>query len=344
MKNLFLNFFRSLPKSTRWFLVGYFLLFPISLAGRYLHAFNLPYAMALSPDLVWKGQVWRLVSYAFLQSCPINWLIGTFWLATLVSLLKNDWTPRRMLGYSLLGALGGAIPVMFAWQGALLGNYAVMFALLVAWVSFHGRESVLLLGIGELTVRQAAILVAAIISIVLFFGAGLFLVVAMWCGGVAGWLWLALRSESSAGQKLPGGALRAHHAAGTMICAEPQPECGKRINCGRAFAARLRAKTARDALRDCRFCAHDCRVNRRDGESGLCHAAAEARVFSAQVEVSDELELIPTSAIALCGCDLRCDFCITGAASWNPAPGNRWTPSDWPRGPPPRSPKARGRS
>jgi putative pyruvate formate lyase activating enzyme len=43
----------------------------------------------------------------------------------------------------------------------------------------------------------------------------------------------------------------------------------------------------------------------------------------AQVEVSDELELIPTFAIALSGCDLRCDFCITGAGSWNPGAGGQ---------------------
>jgi len=74
-------------------------------------------------------------------------------------------------------------------------------------------------------------------------------------------------------------------------------------------------------LADCRFCAHDCGVNRLAGEVGRCHAGAEARFFSAQMEVSDELELIPTFAVALSGCDLRCDFCITGAASWNARAG-----------------------
>jgi putative pyruvate formate lyase activating enzyme len=78
---------------------------------------------------------------------------------------------------------------------------------------------------------------------------------------------------------------------------------------------------ARAALADCRLCAHDCGVNRLSGERGLCHAGAEARCFTAQVEVSDELELIPTFAIALSGCDLRCDFCITGKESWNAAAG-----------------------
>ena len=82
-----------------------------------------------------------------------------------------------------------------------------------------------------------------------------------------------------------------------------------------------RAAAARSALADCRLCAHECGVNRLKAPAGLCHAGADARVFSAQVEVTDELELIPTFAIALSGCDLRCDFCITGQESWNSRAG-----------------------
>jgi len=74
-------------------------------------------------------------------------------------------------------------------------------------------------------------------------------------------------------------------------------------------------------LAECDFCAHRCGVNRLEGERGLCHAGPEPRVFAAQVEVSDELELIPTFSIAFSGCDLRCDFCITGGQSWNPLAG-----------------------
>jgi len=85
--------------------------------------------------------------------------------------------------------------------------------------------------------------------------------------------------------------------------------------------ARERAQSARALLADCRFCAHDCGVNRLAGQTGLCHAGAGTRCFCAQTEVSDELELIPTFAVALSGCDLRCDFCITGAASWNARAG-----------------------
>jgi putative pyruvate formate lyase activating enzyme len=104
-----------------------------------------------------------------------------------------------------------------------------------------------------------------------------------------------------------------------MICLQPEhSNCAKQT---RPALARSRIPLARAALADCRLCAHNCGVNRLAGETGLCHAVAETRFFSAQVEVSDELELIPTFAVALSGCDLRCDFCITGAESWNPRAG-----------------------
>jgi len=92
------------------------------------------------------------------------------------------------------------------------------------------------------------------------------------------------------------------------------------VHC-RSAIARERAQAARAMLANCHLCAHHCGVNRLDGEHGLCHAGARARFFSAQVEVSDELELIPTFAVALSGCDLRCDFCITGKSSWNARDG-----------------------
>ena len=104
-----------------------------------------------------------------------------------------------------------------------------------------------------------------------------------------------------------------------MICTEPVTE--SRTGLGRPAIARERARIARAMLADCRFCAHDCGVNRLAGEKGLCHAGAEARFFSAQTEVADEQELVPAFNVALSGCDLRCDFCITGASSWNPRAG-----------------------
>ena len=104
-----------------------------------------------------------------------------------------------------------------------------------------------------------------------------------------------------------------------MICTELK-ESPTRLRDRQAVALE-RAQLAHVALSNCRLCPHDCGVNRLAGERGLCRAGSTARVFSAQVEVGDELELIPTFAIAFNGCDMRCAFCITGADSWNPQRG-----------------------
>ena len=96
---------------------------------------------------------------------------------------------------------------------------------------------------------------------------------------------------------------------------------------GRQVAAKERRPAALAAIASCRLCAHDCGANRLTGPPGLCKAGADVTVFSAQTEVSDELELIPVFAIALAGCDLRCDFCITGRQSWDPRAGYAWSVS-----------------
>ncbi len=113
---------------------------------------------------------------------------------------------------------------------------------------------------------------------------------------------------------MKGGASLAGRHAARRESADKSPHSRRRL------AAR-RAEEARAALANCVFCEHRCGVDRLARVAGVCHAGAEARIFSAQTEVSDELEIVPTFAIALSGCDLRCDFCITGRESWNARAG-----------------------
>ncbi len=104
-----------------------------------------------------------------------------------------------------------------------------------------------------------------------------------------------------------------------MISTELQESTSELLD--RRATALERVPVAHAALRACRLCPQDCGVNRLADEHGRCQAGAAARVFSAQIEVGDELELIPTFAIAFNGCDMRCAFCITGVDSWNPHRG-----------------------
>jgi putative pyruvate formate lyase activating enzyme len=87
---------------------------------------------------------------------------------------------------------------------------------------------------------------------------------------------------------------------------------GRKNRPRRAQLAAERLDAIRVSLACCQLCLHQCRANRLKGPAGLCHAGASARIFSAQLEVGDELELIPAFAVALSGCNLRCGFCIAG--------------------------------
>ena len=198
MKKLFRDYFSSVSPGARLVVLVYVLAFPIALVGRYTHTFELYGWLGLSPALVWHGQGWRLLTYGLLPAGPIDWALGTFWLATLVSVVGRNWTSRGFWGYCLLGIFAGALPIVLirpAWDCRLAGGAAMVFALLAAWDWFYRNERVMLLGIGEISARQGAILIAIINSLILFFCSGWFIMLAMWCGGVAGWLWLALRAK-----------------------------------------------------------------------------------------------------------------------------------------------------
>jgi len=198
MKKLFHNIYSSQILGARMILLTYALGFPLALIGHYTHTFNLYEWLGLTPALVWKGQVWRVVSYTLLPGGWIDWVVSLFWMATLISILGRNWTSRGFLGYCLLGIIAGALPVVLFEAGAdfaFAGNAAMIFALLAAWDWFYRKERLILLGFGEISARQAAILIAIIDSIILFFCCGWFLMLAMWCGGVAGWLWLTVRAK-----------------------------------------------------------------------------------------------------------------------------------------------------
>ncbi|MES2475926.1 MAG: radical SAM protein [Verrucomicrobiota bacterium] len=95
------------------------------------------------------------------------------------------------------------------------------------------------------------------------------------------------------------------------------------ILAGRARLAQQRLAKAQAMLAACDICHHRCSVNRLAGPAGRCGAGAEPHLFSGQIEVGDELEIIPAYAIALAGCNMRCAFCITGYESWHSQRG-KW--------------------
>jgi membrane associated rhomboid family serine protease len=192
VKNIF-----ALPKGMLLFLGIYAVSFPaiwleIHLNGRSM----LVDWLGLSPALVWKGQVWRVLTYALMDGGILGWAVFLFWLATLTGILARDWSSKSFWAFCLFAAFAGALPfILFEPQAdaPVVGVTAVVFALLVAWDRNYRRERILMLGLGEVSVRQAAVVIAIINALITFFSCGGWLAtLSMLCGGVAGWIYLAV--------------------------------------------------------------------------------------------------------------------------------------------------------
>jgi len=199
MKSAF-HFFSSLSTGPRLLLGLFALGFPLVLLGHYTHTIEVYSWLAFSPHQVWKGQVWRLLTYAFVAGSVLDWLIGLFWLTTLVCVLARNWHGRELWRFCLLSAFSASALLALLQQpvaSLVGGNGAMILGLLAAWDRLYRRERIILLGMGEMSVRQAATIVGLIEILILFFGFGWLVALAMIFGGAVGWLYLFVRGKSA---------------------------------------------------------------------------------------------------------------------------------------------------
>jgi membrane associated rhomboid family serine protease len=199
MKRIFPAFLSSLPLGARLLIILFALGFPLALAGHYTRTFDLLSLVAFSSDAVWQGQLWRLLTYAFLPMGILDWLISLFWLTTLVCVLGRNWRGKDLWSYCLLSALATSALLTLLRQPKFMyaGNGAIILALVAAWSRLYGRERIILLGIGEMSVGQAAAIVAIVELLILLFSFGWLVTLASICGGLAGWLYLFLRGKTA---------------------------------------------------------------------------------------------------------------------------------------------------
>jgi membrane associated rhomboid family serine protease len=200
MKTVFQKFFSSLPLGARLLVLCYALGFPLALILEHTHVVELADWWALWPPWVRRGEVWYVVTYAFLPNGIVDWIVSLFWLATLVAVIGRNWSSVELWGYCLMATVFGALVVVAVnppLPGPIVGNGAMIFALLAAWYRLYGRERLIMLGIGEMSVRQAAIIVAVIEVLVSWYCLGWFVTLAMMSGGVVGWFYLFLRGKQA---------------------------------------------------------------------------------------------------------------------------------------------------
>lgn len=75
---------------------------------------------------------------------------------------------------------------------------------------------------------------------------------------------------------------------------------------------------AKEALRHCRLCPHECSVDRTRGDIGFCKLDDRFRCFREMIHRGEEDGLNPSHQIYFAGCNLRCEFC--SVAEWNEDP------------------------
>ena len=101
----------------------------------YLLAFIRPdflEALALSPSLVARGQVWRLVSYLFIPGTASMWwiLFNLMWVWMIGTNLEAEWGSFKLNVYYLIGMLGttAAALITHGDEGNLYLNMSLTFA------------------------------------------------------------------------------------------------------------------------------------------------------------------------------------------------------------------------
>jgi membrane associated rhomboid family serine protease len=122
-------------------------------------------AAALSPVLIARGQLWRIVTWPFFQDDPFTLLFGGLVVYWVGQQLAFVWSERRFLlrffGYAAFASVATTL-LAFAWapaSGAHIGVWPVANALIVSWAMLYPERQVNIWGVLPVTGKTLALLV-----------------------------------------------------------------------------------------------------------------------------------------------------------------------------------------
>jgi putative pyruvate formate lyase activating enzyme len=90
----------------------------------------------------------------------------------------------------------------------------------------------------------------------------------------------------------------------------------------------LKVLIADRILEECQLCERRCRVDRKNGRTGVCGVTDEPRISSEFLHMGEEPELVPSHTIFFSGCTFKCVYCQNWDISQEPASGDWLAPKE----------------
>jgi membrane associated rhomboid family serine protease len=196
MKRFLSRLSGSLTPGVRVLLVVLTVSYLVAVIGRTLGVYDLYHWLALDPSAVWKGYVWQVFTYPLLPEGFMSFIFNTIAVVWLGRQLEREWSRWELWSYCVLAATGaGAAKLLLSfWNGyPLTGTASIVFGILAAWLRLFGHEKAMFWSGSETTILRAGLLMTAIGLLLMLFTAGWVDTLVMFCGGLAGWLYLSLR-------------------------------------------------------------------------------------------------------------------------------------------------------
>jgi len=198
MKRIWHRFLASLKPGVRILLCLLSAVYLAAIIGKFSHAYDLYRWLALSGTNFWHGQVWQVVTHPLLPTAAFDFVLNGLMIVLLGGLLERIWSRSELGMYCVVAAVGAGLAkviLQFSNPAPMAGAGPLVFGLLAAWGFLFGHEKVPMGSFGEMTVRQLALLAGVISLVTMWFSAGLINAVIMLAGGLAGLLYLWLRSK-----------------------------------------------------------------------------------------------------------------------------------------------------
>lgn len=126
----------------------------------------------LAPSRIWRGELWRLVTWVFIERGPVSLVITCACIYKFGGELAPRWGDRRLRRFAVevLGAAGVGATLLAllssdAWHLDRLGGWAVCDALVIAWARQYPRSILVLYGLVELHGRRLVTVTLAITGV-----------------------------------------------------------------------------------------------------------------------------------------------------------------------------------